>query len=479
MRVAVGRLRQWGNVLCISRATVNLLPLVLQIEQNTPARLLRLVSSLGPLLEELSELQERLERAEAHEVLNAEEANLQEASERLAAGLGVSEHSTDGGAAGDGDDEPGIGPSELFLQEVLLGAISINASVLLDAICSPASLQPFHPSCALLHVSEHIAQFEVQGWKLKLPKLAMPEAFETTDSLVARVIWHYLRPLFRASYRLLLAASSYGALVQDMKGGMIALAKAPTEAVNKGRSTTRNTIAVASGLRQGIVGLTAAVPAFALDYSAGVCHSVEKACAAVSLDAKYRKAQSLSAQDRPQKLSQGLAMGGKLVYTGAVRGVAGLVLEPYHSAKRHKRLSMRAVGFGKGVVRGVAGLVATPTAAAFGAAAKTCEGLSSEVRKHTHEGQQREARQQILRVRQPRLMGPNAVLRAYPRPAPLRHPLSEGDAMPPAAAAEEPASALAAGLSSHHQRLMEELQQPLAQQRRWAKLSQSFIPQRH
>ena len=413
--IKIGRLHQWANVLCISKATVSLVPLVLQLEQNVLARILRMVDSLAPLLDDLGAVQERLARSQEYVD--------KEVSVRGSGGDSAAPSGPDAS-----DEQVGIGASELLLQEVKLDNISLNISVVWDAFCAPSFLQPYHPSKMLLHVSEHVSErlssFAVHGWKLKLPKLNMPEGFETTDSLVLRVVWHYLAPLLRASYRLLLVASPLGAAVQDVKGGTIALVKAPKEAMRKDRSRTANAIAVASSLRKGSVSLAAAVPAFMLDASASVCHSAETFCSAFSLDSKQSSKESLKAQGTPNNTLQGIAQGTTLVYDGAARGVRDIMKVPMERAKRSKSRTGKAIGFSTGIVKGVAGLVGAPTAAAFGAAAKTCEGLSSDLRRHTHEGQQRDARRKMLRVRQPRKMGHKSVLRTYPR---LDASLEHGD----------------------------------------------------
>lgn len=99
-----------------------------------------------------------------------------------------------------------------------------------------------------------------------------------------------------------------------------------------------------------------------------------------------------------QALGQGLVEGGK-----------GFFIKPVEGA-----MDNGAKGFVKGLGKGALGLLAKPISGVATLASKTAEGIASDA-KSLVGGR---ARMQ-LRVRQPRVIGPDTVLHPYPRTPPL------------------------------------------------------------
>ena len=76
-----------------------------------------------------------------------------------------------------------------------------------------------------------------------------------------------------------------------------------------------------------------------------------------------------------------------------------------------------AKGFVKGLGTGLVGIVAKPLSGVAAFASKTTEGIANDAKKVTTTGS-RELQLQ-MRVRQPRVIGSDGVLCAYPRTPPL------------------------------------------------------------
>ena len=101
-------------------------------------------------------------------------------------------------------------------------------------------------------------------------------------------------------------------------------------------------------------------------------------------------------------------MGMQALGQGLLGAVTGVIRNPVEGA-----INDGAKGFVKGVGSGLVGLIAKPTSGLAGAVAKTTEGLASDAKRLTQAGA--DARRPQMRVRQPRVIGADAVLLPYPR----------------------------------------------------------------
>ena len=387
LELSVERLRRWAHLFCCSRFSAKLQPLMLQLEQNTTARLLRLIQSLLPALDELDEASK----------LAAEQVSTAQGEGAYAAAV---------------DDAA----NELFIQEAALGDVRLNLTIQMDALCQPASLQPFHPTQQLLGVRSR-GFMRVQGWQILLPTLRLAEAFETADTLTNRVILHYLAPLLRASYGLLAsldALNNPAALYDDMVNGVRMFVTHSGQGLAAGAAG--NPLSAASGLARGTAGLArgwiGGPTAYAFEVVAKVCGSLEKVGLSLTEPARGHHYRGLAnaAVPPPATTYEGVKMGAKAMRHGIVRGVNAAYRHPVRGAA-----SGTPTGLIKGCGRGVLGLVVSPLTGVMSATSKATEGLASDLRSVTPGGIERKARERMLRERQPRVLGPGAILLPYPR----------------------------------------------------------------
>ena len=247
----------------------------------------------------------------------------------------------------------------------------------------------------------------VQGWQVLLPELPLREAFETGESLGARVAWHYSMPLVRACYHLLASLEILGnpsALIDDLRGGLRHIIACPAALI------AGDTHGAASNLARGAAGLVGGPSAFALDFLSGLNHRCVQAATGYSFDTKYANKIEAASQEHARTAKQGIKMGGQIAYQAMLRGVERAVSGPAQGVQKRS-----PVVFCRGLGVGALELVSIPVAGFLVAVSKVMQGGAAEVRRHTPEGQAREARQRILRVRQPRAIDANGVLLPYPK----------------------------------------------------------------
>jgi hypothetical protein len=394
LRISVEKLRRWAHLLCCRKAVAQLAPLVVQLEQNTLAHVLRMAQSLAPAVEELAEVSAQAAREQ------------QTSGQSNPAAFGVG-------------DEPSAAyePSELFLQELVLGAISLTLTMQLDPVCVPEQLQAFHPVHALAGAvgSSAGSLLSVESFPVVLPKLELAEAFETGETLAQRLVWYYSARLMGAVFRLIsfeigglgsfLSGDALDALLIDYKAGVKHILSAPLEGLAAGSPRV-----VAASLGSGVAALTGGTVAYVLKPMTDASQRLEQVAVGLSRDQNYANAIEASRQERAQTTSQGIRHGARLGLRGVIQGVRGVIARPVKGARTNG-----AAGFVQGCGQGVVGLVATPLAGVAGLTAKATEGLASDMRRHTPGGQKLEMRRRMLRARQPRAFGADGVLHPYPR----------------------------------------------------------------
>ena len=115
-------------------------------------------------------------------------------------------------------------------------------------------------------------------------------------------------------------------------------------------------------------------------------------------------------QERAGSGKQGFQMGVGVLTEGFSSGVSGLVQQPVRGA-----MSGGAEGFVRGVGRGLVGAVTKPISGVAGFASKWTEGIASDAKKLTPDAQRKLTTARLLRVRQPRQLTAEGVLRSYAR----------------------------------------------------------------
>ena len=148
-----------------------------------------------------------------------------------------------------------------------------------------------------------------------------------------------------------------------------------------------------------------------LGVTKGLTKAASAGLGALSFDADYNRHRLLTMQKQAGSTSQGLRMGTSLLTTGVSSGVSGLVSEPLRGARE-----TGSTGFVLGVGRGFVGFLTKPVAGISAFAAKTAEGVTSDVKRYTPNSK---AEEQVMRVRQPRELGAlsegaGSVLLPYP-----------------------------------------------------------------
>ena len=436
LRLSYTQNLRWTALVYVEELGVVLQPLLLQLEQNVAARLLRL---LHGALEAVDEAAASLEALVALEG-GGDGSGGDDDDDGTAGAAGADAAAQeDGTPAGDapaaGEAEEGTqAPLEIFLRELRLHPVSLTIELQMEAICAEAELQEFHPTRQVLGLAQQLVSQPLLS-RIELNCLILEDAsFESFDSLALRVGSHYFYQGLHSVYRL--AVNRIGSLDElgnlssafsGISGGIQQLYYEPRQGlVQSPRAFARGTLKGVGGLAGGVVGGTGI--AF-FSFASAMGKHAGTLASAISMDSEWKHHQRAQQQRHAQSTRGGLLMGAQSLGQGLLEGGKGVFVKPVAGA-----MDDGARGFVKGLGTGLIGLIAKPTSGLAGAMAKTAEGLASDA-KHLTSGR---ARTQ-LRVRQPRVIGPDSVLHPYPRTPPL------GPGTPPP---DDEADEAAAGSSS-------------------------------
>jgi len=423
LRLSYTQNLRWTALVYVEELGVVLQPLLLQLEQNVAARLLRL---LHGALEAVDEAAASLEALVALEGGgegggggDGGDGGDDDDGTAGAPGADAAAHADgapagDAAAAGGAEEEGTQAPLEIFLRELRLHPVSLTIELQMEAICSEAEMQEFHPTRQVLGLAQQLVSQPLLS-RIELNCLILDDAsFESVDSLALRVGSHYFYQGLHSVYRL--AVNRIGSLDElgnlssafsGISGGIQQLYYEPRQGlVQSPRAFARGTLKGVGGLAGGVVGGTGIAFfsfASAMGKHAGTLANV------ISMDSEWKHHQRAQQQRHAQSTRGGLLMGAQSLGQGLLEGGKGVFVKPVAGA-----MDDGARGFVKGLGTGLIGLIAKPTSGLAGAMAKTAEGLASDA-KHLTSGR---ARTQ-LRVRQPRVIGPDSVLHPYPRTPPL------------------------------------------------------------
>ena len=421
LRLSYTQNLRWTALVYVEELGVVLQPLLLQLEQNVAARLLRLLHGALEAVDEAAASLEALVALEGGGDGGGgggggggdDDDGTAGALDVDAAVLGDGAPAGDAAAAGEAE-EGTQAPLEIFLRKLELHPVSLTIELQMEAICSEAELQEFHPTRQVLGLAQQLVSQPLHS-RIALNCLILEDAsFESFDSLAQRVGSHYFYSGLHSVYRL--AVNRIGSLDElgnlssafsGISGGIQQLYYEPRQGLVKSpRAFAKGTLKGVGGLAGGVVGGTGIAFfsfASAMGKHAGTLANV------ISMDSEWKHHQRAQQQRHAQSTRGGLLMGARSLGEGLLEGGKGVFVKPVAGA-----MDDGARGFVKGLGTGLIGLIAKPTSGLAGAMAKTAEGLASDA-KHLASGH---ARAQ-LRVRQPRVIGPDTVLHPYPRTPPL------------------------------------------------------------
>jgi len=236
-------------------------------------------------------------------------------------------------------------------------------------------------------------------------------SLDSFDELIKRIVWHYTWQVLQSVYKQVLSLEVLGnpaSIVNDMTGGVREFFYQPA------RGLVKSPAAFAKGVVSGTRGLAAG----ALKTSGGLANLasalfriVDNAAGVLTLDKTYQHHHTVAQQRKAQRIDEGLKMGFDALGTGVKAGVVGVVAAPITGA-----MDDGARGFAKGLGRGLIGVFAKPISGVAAFASKTTEGIASEAKRFAAGGA---AMRFNLRMRQPRLLSQDGVLRPYPPTPPL------------------------------------------------------------
>ncbi|KAJ8792869.1 hypothetical protein J1605_004054 [Eschrichtius robustus] len=128
--------------------------------------------------------------------------------------------------------------------------------------------------------------------------------------------------------------------------------------------------------------------------------SVGKGLAAITMDKEYQQKRREEMGRQPKDFGDSLARGGKGFLRGVVGGVTGIITKPVEGAKKEG-----AAGFFKGIGKGLVGAVARPTGGIIDMASSTFQGIQRVA----------ESTEEVTRLRSPRLIHEDGIIRPYDR----------------------------------------------------------------
>ena len=411
--------RRWHSLIYLEYVGLAVRPLRLQLEQNTIARLLRLLDSLGRLEDKANRA---LTQIQGH-ADGSQSAATKPGAGGSASGkpilakpgmVGVDGHvaepradstlePSDGGSLTRtrADSERGALPAtflKFYLQELELHQASLTLTVQMDMVCDEPELQRFHPTSSLVGVARHLVS--LQNVTMTFDRFRLEEVFDTGDTLLNRVARYYAVKATLQLYKLIGSLDLLGnpaAIFADVGGGV-------REMYSEGRKG--HMVRSLGALTTGVVGGTGALT---MGATSGLMRGLSEAASALSMDTKYHLRRQIILQKPAVSGRRGIYLGAQAFCDGCASGIAGVVRQPLKGARESG-----AKGLMYGVVKGTIGLIMKPLSGTAAAISKAAEGVASEVKHMQKAGAADDGAPQVLRVRQPRDMRAG-VLMPYPR----------------------------------------------------------------
>ncbi|XP_030829188.1 vacuolar protein sorting-associated protein 13C isoform X3 [Strongylocentrotus purpuratus] len=219
--------------------------------------------------------------------------------------------------------------------------------------------------------------------------------FYSPEQLSSEVIRHYSNQAIKQLYVLVLGLDVIGnpfGFVRGVGTGVKDLFYEPYQGIVQGPEE------FAEGVALGMRSLFGHAVGGAAGAVSRITGTLGKGLAALTMDEDYKRKRQQAINQRPATFQEGLARGGKGLVMGFYEGVSGVVKNPFEGAKKEG-----AKGFFKGVGKGLAGVVAKPTGGIIDFASGTFEGIRRVV----------ESEVEIHKLREPRYIGADGIIRAY------------------------------------------------------------------
>ncbi|XP_069901006.1 intermembrane lipid transfer protein VPS13C isoform X2 [Globicephala melas] len=255
---------------------------------------------------------------------------------------------------------------------------------------------PIH-SVNLLLKSIGATLTDVDDLIFKLAYYEIRYQFYNRDQLMWSVVRHYSEQFLKQMYVLVLGLDVLGnpfGLIRGLSEGFEALFYEPFQGAVQGPEE------FAEGLVIGVRSLFGHTVGGAAGVVSRITGSVGKGLAAITMDKEYQQKRREEMGRQPKDFGDSLAKGGKGFLRGVVGGVTGIITKPVEGAKKEG-----AAGFFKGIGKGLVGAVARPTGGIIDMASSTFQGIQRVA----------ESTEEVTRLRSPRLIHEDGIIRPYDR----------------------------------------------------------------
>uniref|UniRef100_A0A8D1HWL3 Vacuolar protein sorting 13 homolog C n=1 Tax=Sus scrofa TaxID=9823 RepID=A0A8D1HWL3_PIG len=255
---------------------------------------------------------------------------------------------------------------------------------------------PIH-SINLLLKSIGATLTDVDDLIFKLAYYEIRYQFYNRDQLMWSVVRHYSEQFLKQMYVLVLGLDVLGnpfGLIRGLSEGFEALFYEPFQGAVQGPEE------FAEGLVIGVRSLFGHTVGGAAGVVSRITGSVGKGLAAITMDKEYQQKRREEMGRQPKDFGDSLARGGKGLLRGVVGGVTGIITKPVEGAKKEG-----AAGFFKGIGKGLVGAVARPTGGIIDMASSTFQGIQRAA----------ESTEEVSRLRSPRLIHEDGIIRPYDR----------------------------------------------------------------
>ncbi|KAM6200995.1 intermembrane lipid transfer protein VPS13C [Rhynchocyon petersi] len=238
---------------------------------------------------------------------------------------------------------------------------------------------------------------DVDDLIFKLAYYEIRYQFYKRDQLIRSVVRHYSEQFLKQMYVLVLGLDVLGnpfGLIRGLSEGVEALFYEPFQGAVQGPEE------FAEGLVIGVRSLFGHTVGGAAGVVSRITGSVGKGLAAITMDKEYQQKRREEMGRQPKDFGDSLARGGKGFLRGVVGGVTGIITKPVEGAKKEG-----AAGFFKGIGKGLVGAVARPTGGIIDMASSTFQGIQRAA----------ESTEEVSRLRPPRLIQEDGIIRPYDR----------------------------------------------------------------
>uniref|UniRef100_A0A803T771 Vacuolar protein sorting 13 homolog C n=1 Tax=Anolis carolinensis TaxID=28377 RepID=A0A803T771_ANOCA len=238
---------------------------------------------------------------------------------------------------------------------------------------------------------------DVDDLIFKLAFFEIKYQFYKRDELMWRVIGHYRDQFLKQMYVLVLGLDVLGnpfGLIRGLSEGVEAFFYEPFQGAVQGPEE------FAEGFVIGVRSLLGHTVGGAAGVVSRITGSVGKGLAAITMDKEYQQKRREEMGRQPKDFGDSLAKGGKGLLRGVVGGVTGIITKPVEGAKKEG-----AAGFFKGIGKGLVGVVARPTGGIVDMASSTFQGIQRVA----------ESTEEVSRLRPPRLICEDGIIRPYDR----------------------------------------------------------------